>query len=154
VRYRALLMVVTATHLKRLFANQDVFNSLDRNVTNMTVSEVDEKEKPHMDTPESSVPASPAGLTAGDIESAELPRLVPPEMEDDGVTPMAVPRKDPFARQSIGGYESDSTISAVKRDSPGRAGPSSRIDSNTSGMDSDVHAFISRLPRRTKPAPR
>ncbi|KAL7418740.1 Mitochondrial distribution and morphology protein 12 [Cryptotrichosporon argae] len=38
------LRKMTASHLKRLFANQDVFGSLERSIAGLTVSEVDEKD--------------------------------------------------------------------------------------------------------------
>jgi 1-phosphatidylinositol-3-phosphate 5-kinase len=154
---------MTATHLKRLFATQDVFGSLDNKMTNLSVPEVDEPEKSGSDS-QHSKPPSPT--TAENMEATlQLPPFdslmsldsgldavnqldspsVATEVASSDVTtptptlarstaPLAIPVTD---------YDSDSTISAV----PGR----SLTSNGLSGMDSDN--FVSRLPRRTRPAP-
>lgn len=89
---------MTASHLKRLFAQE----------------ERPEKEKE---------------------EPVELPKLSV-DLEIDEATPVVEIARSPLSRRHTG-YESDSTI---RRDVP------------SSGIDSDV--FVSRLPKRSKPAPR
>nr|XP_019045669.1 1-phosphatidylinositol-3-phosphate 5-kinase [Kwoniella bestiolae CBS 10118]OCF24599.1 1-phosphatidylinositol-3-phosphate 5-kinase [Kwoniella bestiolae CBS 10118] len=153
---------MTATHLKRLFANQDVFNSLDRNVASLTVSEADEKEGKEdissESTPAPSEPATP-GLESTDAGNASGISAAPSvlDLNSDNNTPMAgVIREEPNPLSqppTPGGereYDSDSTISAIRRDSPGRS-PLRLAES--SGLDSDTHQFVSRLPRRSRPAP-
>lgn len=153
------LSIVTASHLKRLFANQDVFGTMDRNLTGMTVSEVDEKGLQCVEETskiETSATSSEAAVNKTEEDQVSLPKL---DLDlniqsDDGVTPLAEVARSPLSRRQTN-YDSDSTISAVRR-SPGRAyavSPDVR-DSGTSGIDGDVHAFISRLPKRSKPAPR
>ncbi|KAK4687031.1 hypothetical protein P7C73_g3088, partial [Tremellales sp. Uapishka_1] len=151
---------MTATHLKRLFANQDVFNSLDRSVAGLTVSEADEKDGDKteklsiLETPGPSEPATPAFSPTSDAGVSPLPHLdlETPNVEDDGITPTVAPRADPFSTSP--GYDSDSTISAIRRDSPERQRSPETMDRlDSSGMDSDIHGFVSRLPRRSRPAP-
>ena len=158
-----LWFVVTATHLKRLFANQDVFNSLDRNVAGLTVSEADEKDIKCPDG-EEEVSTEPPTPTADNPQSQMAEKK--PAMEtvgetmDDEAMPMTgitSPVKDSINQPLPGiprqrDYDSDSTISAVKR-SPLR---SLRLGDavESSGMDSDVHGFVSRLPRKSRPTPR
>lgn len=158
-RVTSLMSVVTATHLKRLFANQDVFNTLDRNVAGLTVSEVDEKEtkagETDETTPLSTEPATPMpGESPGVSCSSSQVDLVGSE----GITPMAgaaqVVRNPLSSPPSPGDYDSDSTVGAAPRRSP-LASPGMSMDRlESSEMDSDAHAFVSRLPRRSKPAPR
>lgn len=149
------LKQLTANHLKRLFANQDVFTSLDRNVAGLTVSEADEKECKASDGGDETPATAPTPETMSEAASdAGLPCL-----DDDGVTPLAgivLAQKNPFSEvPTPAEYESDSTISAP------RTGPAKRLEVpemdrlESSGVDdSDAHAFVSRLPRRSKPAPR
>jgi 1-phosphatidylinositol-3-phosphate 5-kinase len=152
---------VTATHLKRLFANQDVFNTLDRNVAGLTVSEVDEKEtkagETDETTPLSTEPATPVPGESPDVScSSSQVDLVGSE----GITPLAGVMqivRNPLSGSgppSPGEYDSDSTVGAAPRRSP-LASPGMSMDRlESSEMDSDAHAFVSRLPRRSKPAPR
>lgn len=146
---------VTANHLKRLFANQDVFGTLDRNATPLTVTEADEKEIKVDDAEKSHeiVPPNTAVLESGADSMASAPG------DESGVaTPIAgvlSPAKNPFSLSpTTGGYDSDSTISAMPRDSPQRSSNLMPDRMESSGLDSDSHAFVSRLPRRTHPAPR
>jgi 1-phosphatidylinositol-3-phosphate 5-kinase len=158
-RVTSLTSVVTATHLKRLFANQDVFNTLDRNVAGLTVSEVDEKEtkagETDETTPLSTEAATPMpGESPGVSCSSSQVDLVGSE----GITPIAgvaqAARNPLSSPPSPGEYDSDSTVGAAPRRSP-LASPGMSMDRlESSEMDSDAHAFISRLPRRSKPAPR
>lgn len=145
---------MTATHLKRLFANQDVFNSLDRNVAGLMVSEVDEKETKSAGSEGTSVlsePATPASSVDGSCHLGLQAGV------DDSMTSTAgviQPVTDPLSLpQTPHDEDSDSTISAP-RHSPGRSAEplTNRIES--SGIGSDVHDFVSRLPRRSLPAPR
>ncbi|WWC88696.1 uncharacterized protein L201_003609 [Kwoniella dendrophila CBS 6074] len=154
---------MTATHLKRLFANQDVFNSLDRNVASLTVSEADEKESKDVSTDSTPLPSEPAtpGLTSTDADSGNLSVETATfdlnADSDNANTPIGgVIREEPnpLSQPATPGrereYDSDSTISAIRRDSPERS-PMRMIES--SGIDSDAHPFVSRLPRRSRPAP-
>ncbi|WVQ65810.1 uncharacterized protein L199_003988 [Kwoniella botswanensis] len=152
---------MTATHLKRLFANQDVFNSLDRNVASLTVSEADEKEVKEdissESTPAPSEPVTP-GLESTDTDNASLsaaPSVL--DLNSDTNTPVGGvireepnPLSHPPTPSREREYDSDSTISAIRRDSPERS--PLRV-AESSGLDSDTHQFISRLPRRSRPAP-
>jgi len=150
---------VTATHLKRLFANQDVFNSLDRSVTGLTVSEADEKEiKPSESENTDVTSEDPTSAFSLDTTSqfSATPQLV---LENqDALTPLAgilSPTKNPLSEPPTPrDCDSDSTISAPRHHSPTRSAElvTDRVDS--SEMDSDVHDFASRLPRRSVPAPR
>ncbi|OCF33504.1 1-phosphatidylinositol-3-phosphate 5-kinase [Kwoniella heveanensis BCC8398] len=152
---------MTATHLKRLFNNQDVFNSLDRNVASLTVSEADEKELKDVSsetTPATSDPATP-GLESTDADEASLDP-VPSNLDltsdaENASTPIGVvqPAPNPLSPAvTPRDYDSDSTISAIRRDSPERS-PMRMDRIESSGIDSDVQPFISRLPRRSRPAP-
>ncbi|WWC70740.1 uncharacterized protein I206_104691 [Kwoniella pini CBS 10737] len=155
---------MTATHLKRLFANQDVFNSLDRNVASLTVSEADEKEVKSVSndtTPAPSEPATP-GFPPADVGATSLLPAEPLTIDlsdepEDANTPIGGiireqpnPLAQPPTPAGEREYDSDSTISAIRRDSPGRSSMA-RVES--SGIDSDAHQFVSRLPRRSRPAP-
>ena len=146
---------MTATHLKRLFANQDVFNSLDRSVANLSVSEVDEKESKHA---ESDARVEPLDLPNLALPTIEPSRFEPDAETDGGVTPMAGvfgPQRNPLSHPPTPEeYDSDSTISAPRRDSPQRSPDPGANHLESSGMDSDQLGFVSRLPRRSRPAPR
>jgi 1-phosphatidylinositol-3-phosphate 5-kinase len=153
--------LVTATHLKRLVANQDVWHSLDRNTTNITVSEADEKESrvSEDDSANSSLRPAPCQADVGTDSLSPL-ELRPHEILDDGVTPTAgivSPVKNPMNRTQTTGeddqHDSDSTIGA-KKSPPGHGNIVSGDFMESSEMDSDVHGFISRLPRKSKPAAR
>ncbi|WVF69167.1 hypothetical protein IAT40_003942 [Kwoniella sp. CBS 6097] len=152
---------MTATHLKRLFNNQDVFNSLDRNVASLTVSEADEKELKDVSsetTPATSEPPTP-GLESTDTDEANL-APVPSNLDltsdtENASTPVGVvqPAPNPLSPAvTPRDYDSDSTISAIRRDSPERS-PARMDRIESSGIDSDVQPFVSRLPRRSRPAP-
>ena len=154
---------MTATHLKRLFANQDVF-TLDRSVAGMTVSEADEKEaKSTEGEGEGDSGPSTATATPTDEEPPSLaqPCDEPSKSPDDGQTPLAgicSPVKNPIPSHSPEReYDSDSTIGAHPKQDlhPPRQllrPPNDAVES--SGMDSDAHGFVSRLPRRSRPTPR
>ncbi|WVR06352.1 hypothetical protein IAU60_003383 [Kwoniella sp. DSM 27419] len=151
---------MTATHLKRLFANQDVFNSLDRTVAGLTVSEADEKELKDVSsetTPISSEPVTP-GCEPNPSSSDLIPEPRSIDLTNDGdnadtpVGGIVRPISDPMSEPAEVAYDSDSTISAIRRDSPDRS-PYTRGAVESSGMDSDAHPFVSRLPRRSRPAP-
>ncbi|ORY28463.1 hypothetical protein BCR39DRAFT_534797 [Naematelia encephala] len=150
---------MTATHLKRLFANQDVFNSLDRNVTNLTVSEADEKDE-KLDTSESNTitePATPSITSEAGSSTLEPPQLDLHSIADERtptlgiIAPVSNPMSEP---QTPGQYDSDSTISAAPKISPSRSPAVMMERVESSGVDSDAHPFVSRLPRRSRPAPR
>lgn len=152
---------VTATHLKRLFANQDVFNSLDRNVAGLTVTEADEKETKPAEGESEPITQATTPTTEGPpmIDTGCLTQVtVTPE---DGNTPIAGminPVKNPFSQPHtpIREYDSDSTISARPKPDPAvalmRMSTADAVES--SGIDSDANAFVSRLPRRSRPTPR
>ncbi|WWD18488.1 hypothetical protein CI109_102940 [Kwoniella shandongensis] len=151
---------MTATHLKRLFEKQDVFNSLDRNVASLTVSEADEKEGKDAESEETPLSTEP---TTPFLLSSEGPRIItdPAHLDvnsepESVITPIGGvirPTPNPLSQSATPrDYDSDSTISAVRRDSPER-GPVRREMIESSGVDSDAHPFVSRLPRRSRPAP-
>lgn len=159
-------IAVTATHLKRLFANQDVLNSLDRNTAGFTVSEVDEKEPKTglADTgvTEDSEPPTPTASDPGPADALlDSDSLTPAGTSDGGVTPLAglvnpVSNAMSPPQSPAGTNDSDSTIGAKKVGSPLRLIQKSADAVESSGMDSDAlgFPFPSRLPRRTKPTPR
>lgn len=163
---------MTASHLKKLFPNQEVFNSLDRNVAGSSVAEADEKETKSSDEDPPSQPISEMPTPATGESSVNNPEAPPPinldEINDDAFTPggiLAERRRNPFSEPTTPGVESDSTISAFPRGSSepiqadeglgkdqqpsASASTSSEIDTDTKGA-----TFVSRLPRRTKPSPK
>ena len=163
---------MTASHLKKLFPNQEVFNSLDRNVAGVSVAEADEKETKSSDEDPPSQPISEMPTPATGESSVNNPEAPPPinldEITDDTFTPggiLAERRRNPFSEPTTPGVESDSTISAFPRSSPkgndgddlhgadvqvsASASTSSELDTDTKG-----NTFVSRLPRRTKPSPK
>ncbi|KAK8858596.1 hypothetical protein IAR55_002825 [Kwoniella newhampshirensis] len=151
---------MTATHLKRLFDKQDVFNSLDRNVASLTVSEADEKETKDLEpegTPTSTEPPTPS-LLSDDVgsHSNDPAHLDLNSDTENAITPVGGiirPLPNPLSQSATPReYDSDSTISAVRRDSPERS-PVRQETMESSGMESDAHPFVSRLPRRSRPAP-
>jgi 1-phosphatidylinositol-3-phosphate 5-kinase len=149
---------VTANHLKRLFANQEVFNSLDRQVPGLSMSEADEKEPKVTEREEDSEVSAPSTPAVEPDTSPEgLPHLNLDTAQDDGTTPMNVvqAKSNPLASppESPGG-DSDSTIGARKKTTPEYDfGP--RGDAvESSGVESSAKPFVSRLPRRTHPAAR
>lgn len=153
---------MTATHLKKLFPNQEVFNSLDRNVAGVSVAEADEKETKSGDeeTPSQSEPPTPATLESSAVESEMPPSMDLDERPDDMETPVTITdrRRNPFSEPTTPGLESDSTISAMPRDSPG--GDTAPLtdglppSSSETGTDTRASPFVSRIPRRSKPAPK
>lgn len=146
---------MTAATLKRLFASPDALSADNRSVSGSSVSEAGEAE------------VKAELKTDGSANSVSVPKhiLEPAALDsDDAETPMAEhPAFERFPpppspdRKSHKSYDSDSTISGV----PGRAGgvnrmtPARAVDSSTSGQDTDANfqGFISRLPRRARPAP-
>ncbi|WVQ96669.1 hypothetical protein IAU59_003775 [Kwoniella sp. CBS 9459] len=152
---------MTATHLKRLFNNQDVFNSIDRNVASLTVSEADEKELKDVSsetTPATTEPPTPdlGSTDAEDTHLAPVPSTLDLNSDaENASTPIGVvhPAPNPLSPAvTPRDYDSDSTISAIRRDSPERS-PVRMDRIESSGIDSDVQPFVSRLPRRSRPAP-
>ncbi len=175
------LRKITTANLKRFFANQELSGfSMDRSVSSTTVSEVDESEcRP--DEPQAVV-ASDGGLhvafpdaetatTSHIADSGDLPVLQLDRKEyceSEAATPLAeVPSTDsallgvtrPSRRSAADdseSHDSDSTISALPQVSP--AGAKRHCgqltdESSASGMERDLPPFVSRLPRRSKPAP-
>ena len=158
---------MTATHLKRLFANQDVFNSLDRNVAGLSVSEADEKEvKSTAGDSELSIPSTQTPTPIDETPPClEVPTQTSAEKSpspDDGNTPLAgivCTTQDPLdgAKSPLkeDEFDSDSTISAHPRQTPvNLLRPDMTETIESSGMESDAHGFVSRLPRRSRPTPR
>lgn len=146
---------MTAATLKRLFASPDTLSSDNRSVSGSSLSDASEGE-------------AKAEIKAVDPVISELnamPKLEPAALDDDDAeTPMAErPAFEKFPpppspdRKSNKSYDSDSTISGV----PGRVGGVQRltsaraVDSSTSGQDTDANfqGFVSKLPRRARPAP-
>lgn len=151
---------MTANHLKRLFANQDVFSSLDRPVAGLSISEADEKEVKVNDGEDSTAasdPPTPALESDAATAGLEPSRLDLDALQDDSTTPMNVvdAARNPLASPPTSpGGDSDSTIGARKKDIPD-TGPGPKGDAlESSGIESDTKGFVSRLPRRTRPAPR
>ncbi|WVQ72779.1 hypothetical protein IAR50_002339 [Cryptococcus sp. DSM 104548] len=178
------LKKMTASHLKRLFANQDAYSTLERGA-GPPLAEADEKEEDEKEvkissessdyTPVPTQPPTPAPGTPSTDATAkpsEEPPVIDISSETDssatpiaGVNrvitdPMAVPmptgtpshRPDPRSGENgkDTGYETDSTVSALPSDFTGRS-PDGAAES--SAFDSDAIHFVSRLPRRSAPAP-
>ena len=136
---------MTANHLKRLFANQDAYGTLDRSVAGLTVSEADEKEV----TPAESVDGT-TGDDAASKENAGCDAQNPNSVEEGEATPVvglfgevSNPYEEPIPTRN---YDSDSTISAMHVQSP-----RGLAVSNSMGSADD---FVSRLPRRSRPTAR
>jgi hypothetical protein len=149
---------VTANHLRKLFPNQEVFNSLDRNNAGVTVSEADERETKSGD--EDILPQTEPSTPSTDSFAPSSLEVPPPidlgDAEDDSATPCGIAGviRNPFSEPPSPGGESDSTISAVPRGSPG---PSSQLigdDATGDKVETRPIKFVSRLPRRSKPAAR
>jgi 1-phosphatidylinositol-3-phosphate 5-kinase len=161
---------LTASHLKRLFAAQDIFSSIDRSVSGRSAVEseiTDQKVDHHRDissNPEVSVQSEVEKPKISLHTDTPIPTLTLDNPEDITSTPLAENPPDLSRRDTITHkidetqereYNSDSTISAL----PQTALVSSmtptycNIDSSTSGRETDIPAFISRLPRRSRPAP-
>ena len=142
---------MTANHLRKLFPNQEIFNSLDRNPAGVTISEGDEKEvKSGDETVQTDTePATPSTDSFNPAQLEAPPPIDLGEPEDDSATPCAVVnvRRDPFSEPPSPGGDSDSTISAVPRASPEKLAPSAEIAPRPV-------KFVSRLPRRSRPAAR
>lgn len=150
-------VLVTASHLKKLFPNQEVFNTLDRNIAGVSVAEADEKKQKAEDEEPSaqSEPPTPAISESSPNCGVDAP---PPidldENQDDSVTPCVTERqRNPLSEPATPGVESDSTISAVPRHSPsgeqGQPPGASELHTDNKGSP-----FVSRIPRRAKPAPK
>lgn len=142
---------MTANHLRKLFPNQDIFNSIDRNPAGVTISEGDEKEaKSGDETVQTDTEPSTPSTDA--FHPAQLEPPPPTDLgdpEDDSATPCAVVNvtRDPFSQPPSPGGESDSTISAVPRASPEKLEPGAEIAARPV-------KFVARLPRRSRPAAR
>lgn len=190
---------MTATHLKRLFATQDVFGAGDKNVASTPVPELDEKEKSTegeatetatnagastevasvTDTAPSSAHATPALEPATGAPAVDSPMALETEPQSspldraaaptESVTPTptlsrgnnakleltATPIADRITDRTAHSYDSDSTVSAIKR-SPLARSPQRSYLYESSGIDSDTLGpprYPSRLPRRAHPTP-
>ena len=141
---------MTANHLRKLFPNQEIFNSLDRNPAGATISEADEKEVKSGDeiVPTDTEPSTPSTDSFNPTQLDPPPPIDLGDPEDDSATPYAVMNviRNPFSEPPSPGGESDSTISAVPRASPEKLEPSAEIAPKPN--------FVSRLPRRSRPAAR
>lgn len=153
-----LLTTVTANHLRKLFPNQEVFNSLDRNSAGVTVSEADEKEVKSEDELPQTEPSTPSTDSFAPASLEPPPAIDLGEPEDDSATPCTVVGtvRNPFSEPPSPGGESDSTISAVPRGSPDPAPKGDADDADLAGgkVEARPGKFVSRLPRRSKPAAR
>ncbi|EIW66777.1 hypothetical protein TREMEDRAFT_34462 [Tremella mesenterica DSM 1558] len=156
------LRYMTANHLKKLFANPDVFGTLEKSVVGLTVPEVDEKEsRTSQDSLSTTEPPTPAFSMDSDSTDALLD---PPELEigppSEEVTPLAgvlSPRQNPLSSLappsgSPSDGDSDSTISAVRiyhgEDGKDTFRRRRQRDKMVSGsMESDGKEFASRIPR-------
>lgn len=153
---------MTATHLKRLFATQDGFSTLDRNVVGLTVSEADEKEKSvdgdslSLGTGGSLTPAEEQGDMLA-VPPSEFSTISASSLPSDGMTPMnqlIAPSRNPLSMPptpGADGSDSDSTIGAKGKGKSPLPSPNYGLGIESSEMDSDAY-FVSKLPRRTKPA--
>lgn len=167
--------LVTATHLKRLFASQET-NPSDRIVSGQSVAAIDEEEtKSQVDekarsecsaaelkeTPDQPLPSVEEDLSEVPqlVLDTPMPRRNPME---SAVIGEAAPAPDPSreAQSEENGperlYDSDSTISALPFiNKTGCHGQRHYVggESSASGMDADVRILPSRLPRRSKPTP-
>lgn len=149
---------MTANHLRKLFPNQEVFNSLDRNSAGVTVSEADEKDTksgdedilPHTE------PTTPSTDSFAPSSLEPPPSIDLGDPEDDSITPCGIAGtiRNPFSEPPSPGGESDSTISAVPRGSPGPSSHHANDDTPGEQAESRPVKFVSRLPRRSKPAAR
>ncbi|ODO05657.1 hypothetical protein I350_04716 [Cryptococcus amylolentus CBS 6273] len=178
------LKKMTATHLKRLFANQDAYSTLERGA-GPPLAEADEENAGEKEatidlessdyTPVPTQPTTPAPGTP-DADAAARPSEEPTAIDlsfetDASATPIAGVNKvisDPMAvpapngatsqrpdTETVGGekekgFETDSTVSALPSDFAGKS-PDGAAES--SALDSDAIHFVSRLPRRSAPAP-
>lgn len=153
---------MTAATLKRLFASPDALTADSRNVSGTNLSEVGDGEFPKLDA------ARQPGLEPNPeaISKLESPTLDDAQgSADDAETPMAERSASAFTfpppltpdKKSNKSYDSDSTISGVPANSGGLSSltPTHVAESSASGHDSDANfrGFISRLPRRSLPAP-
>lgn len=158
-----------------------MFGTMDRSVSGMTVSEVDETESTNKEKVEKGVVTQEKvedekTETTRETEEADLvasspplPAILPPQLDlghtildEEAETPMnerplpllVVPTRSRREHASERSYDSDSTISAMPRASPIEEGilPSS---STKAEEDEEMppQAFVSRLPRRSHPAP-
>ncbi|EJT48879.1 hypothetical protein A1Q1_02048 [Trichosporon asahii var. asahii CBS 2479] len=183
---------MTATHLKRLFATQDVFGAGDKNVASTPVPELDEKEKSTegeatetattaggstevasvTDTAPSSAHATPALEPATHTPPVDSPMALETSSPldraaapNESVTPTPTLSRGnsakleltatPIADRIAHSYDSDSTVSAIKR-SPLARSPQRSYLYESSGIDSDTLGpprYPSRLPRRAHPTP-
>ena len=159
---------MTVSHLKRLFAGQDIFSGVDRTVSGQPPADVVKSDKAALDPANISETSSldmseksriSADQTKQSTPSLEVPSFTLDGPEDPASTPLAeqAPQfKSPGALETgEREYNSDSTISALPCGSikPRPLTTYRNIDSSTSGFDSEVQAFVSKLPKRSRPAP-
>ena len=149
---------MTANHLRKLFPNQEIFNSLDRNPAGVTITEADEKEVKSGDeaVPTDIEPSTPSTDAFNPVQLEPPPAIDLGDPEDDSATPCAVVdvRRNPFSEPPSPGGESDSTISAVPRGSPELStAPAEPLEPSVE-INARPAKFVSRLPRRSRPAAR
>lgn len=162
---------MTANHLKKLFAGQDLFSTMDRSVSGQTVTETDESVPKEGEEEKLSVNEDDiCGSREKSVETSTVPTLVLDASADPASTPIAENGEfalepdshernsaspSPAACREDREYDSDSTISALPRtahrESFGQHNVS--VESSASGADTDHRQFASRLPRRSRPAP-
>ncbi|KAE8538821.1 hypothetical protein D1P53_005186 [Cryptococcus gattii VGV] len=161
------LRKMTASHLKRLLPNQDASGALERGGLTGTPSVVSEEHDTKNDDARTQVPSgkettitglssnpdTDAATTSSDITKVQL------DSDDNSITPTAgilQPMSNPLSRSEILSSketedDSDSTVSAIHEDLAGRSGGGkATIDPST---ENDTSQFVSRLPRRSAPAP-
>lgn len=159
---------MTASHLKRLLPNQDTSGALERGGLTGTPSVVSEEHDTKDDdariqipsgkettiTGLSSNPDTDAATASSDITKVQL------DSDDNSITPTAgilQPMSNPLSRSEVLNSketedDSDSTVSAIHEDLAGRnGGGKATIDPS---IENDTSQFVSRLPRRSAPAPR
>ncbi|WVQ86807.1 hypothetical protein IAS59_000523 [Cryptococcus gattii] len=161
------LRKMTASHLKRLLPNQDTSGALERGGLTGTPSVVSEEHDTKDDdariqipsgkettiTGLSSNPDTDAATASSDITKVQL------DSDDNSITPTAgilQPMSNPLSRSEVLSSketedDSDSTVSAIHEDLAGRnGGGKATIDPS---IENDTSQFVSRLPRRSAPAP-
>ncbi|KIR68580.1 1-phosphatidylinositol-3-phosphate 5-kinase [Cryptococcus bacillisporus CA1873] len=161
------LRKMTASHLKRLLPNQDTSGALERGGLTGTPSVVSEQHDTKDDDARTQVPSgkettitglssnpdTDAATASSDITKVQL------DSDDNSITPTAgilQPTSNPLSRSEILSSketedDSDSTVSAIHEDLAGRSGGGkATIDPST---ENDTSQFVSRLPRRSAPAP-
>lgn len=158
-------MSVTASHLKRFFANQDAPGSLERSALAGTPSVVSEEHETKDDVAPTQAPSDKQttiiGLSSDTTTdgAAAFADIATAKLDDASVTPTAgilQPMSNPYSRSVRSSSketedDSDSTVFATHDDLVDKGDGKATIEPST---ENDTSQFVSRLPRRAAPAPR